>query len=275
MKAAPGDAHVMARLEHASFLETVLTARDLEEDYAATRDAFREHDVRVVHVPFRLKSGQELDVAHREARHREQSLALWGQSMRLADDLGASWVVVHPGGIVAKELADDGALRARALALTTTALERLAGEYGRERILVENMPSHYHRGDGRTDRGLAGQGLVHFYAWRDHVAGICLDTAHAMLAPGGLTTLRTFLRRAAGEVCHLHLGDAIVPTGEGLALGTGAIDWAMVRECIAEIEERRGEVTAVPEIHGGHERGGEGFQEALLFAKAELSRRGS
>ncbi len=270
VKAAPGDAPVMARLEHASFLETVLTARDVQQDYQATREAFTDLDVHVVHVPFRLDNGAELDVAHRDAEHREQSLASWAASMRLAHDLEARWLVVHPGGIVSGSIAQDGEVRARALELTTKALERLADEYGREKILMENMPSHYHRADGTTDRSLTGQGLVHFYGWRGSMAGICLDTAHAMLTPGGMTTLSTFLERAAGEIRHLHLGDAVPPDGEGLPLGAGRIDWHRVREGIAEVEERNGEVSAVPEVHGGHVADGEGFQQALTFAQAHL-----
>lgn len=275
MKAAPRDAQVMARLQHASFLETVLTARDVQQDYKATCQAFEDHDVLVVHAPFRLRNGNEIDVAHPEEKHREESLALWAASMRLADDLEARWVVVHPGGIVAPSLAQEGEVRARALDRTTQALKRLAREHGREKLLVENMPSHYHRADGRTDRSLTGQGLVHFYGWRDFMAGICLDTAHAMLTPGGMTTLRMFLHRARGEIRHLHLGDAVPPEGEGLALGAGRIDWQVVRDGISEIEEQSGEVTAVPEVHGGHEGAGEGFQAALSFAQDRLQPRPS
>lgn len=271
VKAAPSDANEMARLEGAQFLETVLNGRDLQEDYRATRSAFKDHAVLVVHVPFTVPDGAEVDVADPDAKHREASLDMWRASCRLARELDARWVVLHPGGIVPKEVktGPEGAkMRADALDRTTEALSALGDENGADLVLVENMPAHYHRASGRTHDALTGQGLMDFLGWRDHVAGICLDTSHAVLTPGGATTLETFLRRAGGEIKHVHLGDAVPPKREGVALGEGVIPWDRVRSLLND--RAAAEVSAVPEVHGGHENGGAGFREALRFARLHL-----
>lgn len=271
VKAAPSDAHVMARLEGAGFLETVLSGRDLQEDYRATRAAFKDHDVLVVHAPFTVPNGAEVDVADPDAKHREASLEMWRASCRLAREVDARWVVLHPGGIVPKAVSkgpEGVKMRADALDRTTNALCALEEDNGADLVLVENMPAHYHRASGETHAALTGQGLMDFLGWRDHVAGICLDTSHAVLTPGGVTTLETFLRRTGGEIKHVHLGDAVPPEKEGLALGAGVIPWDRVRSLLNE--RAASEVSAVPEVHRGHEDGGAGFVEALRFARLHL-----
>ncbi len=271
VKAAPTDAGKMARLEGVQFLETVLRGRDLQEDYGATRAAFRDHDVLVVHAPFTVPGGREVDVADPDPAHREASLRMWRRSCRLARELDARWVVLHPGGIVpvhVKEGPEGGLARADALERTTKALAGLEDENGADLVLVENMPSHYHRASGETHAALTGQGLMDFLGWRDHVAGLCLDTSHAVLTPGGVTTLETFLRRAGSQIKHVHLGDALPPDGEGLPLGEGVIPWQRVASLLEERASQ--DVGAVPEVHGGHEAGGAGFREALRFARLHL-----
>lgn len=273
VKASPSDVPAMSRLEQVEFIETVLWGEDLTKRYDETRDAFSSYDVRVVHVPFTVPGGLEVDVAHEDAAHREASLRMWRASLRLADDLGARWVVVHPGGIVPRAAASGsqgGALRAWALERTEKALQALVDQGAGERVLVENMPAHYHRAKGTTDVMLTGLGVLDFLGWMDHAAGVCLDVSHAMLTPGGQTTLETFLRRGAKWLRHLHLGDAVPPDQEGVPLGRGVVDWDRFKVLVADVEARVGELGAVPEVHRGHLDAGKGFQDALAFARSRF-----
>lgn len=275
VKAAPGDAGRMVQLEGAGFLETVLMGEHLEDEaYQATREAFGPFDVGVVHAPFTVPGGKEVDVADPDASHREKSLRMWRASCRLARDLDARWVVLHPGGIAPAGLegtADEGKARAKALERTREALAVLAREEGHDRLLVENMPAHYHRANGQTDLMLTGLGVMDYLGWKDHVAGLCLDTAHAVLTPGRSTTLEVFVRRLQEEIRHVHLADAAPPDQEGLQLGEGIVPWGLLARWlfVPAVEEGRA-LSAVPEVRGGHEKDGAGFQKALDFTRDRL-----
>lgn len=269
-KASPKDVATMAALPHVTFVETVLWGDDLKDGgaLAATAAAYCDAPEVVVHVPFTIPGGAEVDVASSDPALREASCEMWAASCDLAERLDARWVILHPGGIVPRSVADDpeqaGPARADALEHLEAALLRLDAEYGKDRLLMENMPSHYHRSSGTSDRSLLGIGLLDLAAWRDLLAGICLDTSHAWLSPGGLHNLETFLRRGDDQIRHLHLSDARAPDHEGLQVGDGDIPWDKVRDHLAAIEPAGG-LTAVPEIKGGHTDDGAGFRFALEF----------
>jgi sugar phosphate isomerase/epimerase len=73
-----------------------------------------------------------------------------------------------------------------------------------------------------------------------------------------MEVINVFLEKHRDRILHLHLSDALPPDHEGLQIGEGSVDIGMV------IEAFRGrEVTAVPEIMGGHRGGGISFKRAL------------
>lgn len=269
VKAAPHDVAMMRTLPEADFVETVLQGKDLADDAALRRTAaaFQDLDM-VVHVPFTIPGGPEVDVAAQDLGHRAASFAMWEASCHLADRLDAKWVVLHPGGIVPEVVhagAAAGAARADAMEATEEALVRLGEVHGKERLLLENMPSHYHRADGATDRCLTGIAVVDFMAWGDLLGGICLDISHAWLTPGARQNLDAFLGRVDDRIRHLHVSDARAPDHEGLQIGDGDVPWADLRQEIAALEAAHGGLSAVPEVKGGHEDAGAGFRRALDF----------
>lgn len=271
-KASPRDVAEMRVLPHVRFVETVLFGDDLR-DLDATARAYEAVDEVIVHVPFTTPEGDDLDVAAADPRLRAASYAAWADAMRLADRLDARWVVLHPGGIVPEELADGpeaGAARADAMDHLEAALVRLGEEHGRDRILLENMPSHYHRNTGTTDRSLLGQGVVDLEAWRDLVGGFCLDVSHAWLTPGAAKNLDMLFSRLGLHIRHLHLSDARAPDHEGLQVGDGEVPWVAVRDHVRALEAEHGERTGVPEVKGGHADGGAGFRFALDFLATHL-----
>ncbi len=272
MKASPRDAATMAGLEGARFVETVLFAPDME-DLEATASCYAGLET-LVHVPFTVAGGGEVDVASRDRALREASLEAWDRSFRLAERLDARYVILHPGGIVRRaeaQGAEAGVLRADSMERFEDALRRTAEAHGPDRILVENMPDHYHRTDGTTDRCLLGRGWADLLPWRDLIAGLCLDVSHAWLTGGRGKTLETFVRRGGPWIRHLHLSDAQPPEGEGLPLGAGEIPWATLLPALEALESAGRTLTAVPEVKGGHAVGGAGFQQALRFLRARLS----
>jgi hypothetical protein len=59
---------------------------------------------------------------------------------------------------------------------------------------------------------------------------------------------------------HLHLVDAVGDDGEGLQIGEGDIDWAVLCEQLNRLAPG---VPFIPEIWQGHVGGGQGFWTAL------------
>jgi sialic acid synthase SpsE/sugar phosphate isomerase/epimerase len=90
---------------------------------------------------------------------------------------------------------------------------------------------------------------------------LCLDVSHTKLAA-------TFLGEPFSDVVdllaphadHLHLVDSIGIDGEGVQVGDGEIDWALLAR---QLDVLAPGVGFIPEIWQGHVNGGEGFWLAL------------
>lgn len=90
---------------------------------------------------------------------------------------------------------------------------------------------------------------------------LCLDVSHTKLAA-------TFLGEPFSEVVdvlaphadHLHLVDSVGIDGEGVQVGDGEIDWALLAR---QLDVLAPGVGFIPEIWQGHVNGGEGFWLAL------------
>ncbi|MBM6404315.1 N-acetylneuraminate synthase family protein [Phycicoccus sp. CSK15P-2] len=90
---------------------------------------------------------------------------------------------------------------------------------------------------------------------------LCLDVSHSKLAA---TFLGVPFSRAvdllAPHTEHLHLVDAVGVDGEGVQVGDGEVDWAVLAE---QLDAHAPGVSFIPEIWQGHVNHGEGFWVAL------------
>ena len=90
---------------------------------------------------------------------------------------------------------------------------------------------------------------------------LCLDVSHSKLAA-------TFLGQPFSEAVellaphteHLHLVDAVGVDGEGVQVGDGEVDWAVLAR---QLDALAPGVSFIPEIWQGHVNNGEGFWLAL------------
>lgn len=90
---------------------------------------------------------------------------------------------------------------------------------------------------------------------------LCFDVSHSKLAanffgqPFSETT-----ELLAPHTDHLHLVDAVGVDGEGVQVGDGEIDWAMLAR---QVDRLAPKASFIPEIWQGHVNNGEGFWTAL------------
>lgn len=276
VKAALGDAWEMAGLE-VEFLEVHLCTGDLARHRDALVRTFRGvtaewgHGI-VVHAPeFMSVSGSSalVDIASPDPTVRDMSVAELEAALELAQDVDATLMVAHPGGIrPGRERTGEGG-GVDPLLSSLPPLSDRAREAG-VALTLENMPWYYHWKVEGTDRWEDWHSTV-MVETRDLarllplVDGLTLDISHAFLhcPAGGMDVIDQVVTHHADRVLHLHISDALPPDHEGLQIGEGAVDMEGVMRAFWGRD-----LTAVPEILGGHMGGGVGFRRAL----AELRR---
>jgi sugar phosphate isomerase/epimerase len=271
VKAALADADSMAALE-VDFLEVHLGLDDLTRRRDALVATFgrirRERGLgMVVHAPEFMGTATHpalVDLASPDPSARAMSVGLLERTVELAGAIDAGLIVAHPGGIVPE--GDAAKAGAGGVERLGGSLDRLrdAAEASGALLTLENMPWFYYvksdqTGTGRMERW-ASTLLVDpegFDPLAGLVDGLTLD-GFLHTPKGGMEVIEGFLSRHGERVLHLHISDARPPDHEGLQLGEGSVD---IRSVLRAVVGR--DVTAVPEIIGGHRRGGLGFARAL------------
>ncbi len=90
---------------------------------------------------------------------------------------------------------------------------------------------------------------------------LCFDVSHSKLSANYLgMSFADATDLLAPHTEHLHLVDATGVDGEGVQVGDGEIDWAVLAE---QLDEQAPGVSFIPEIWQGHVNDGEGFWLAL------------
>jgi N-acetylneuraminate synthase len=90
---------------------------------------------------------------------------------------------------------------------------------------------------------------------------LCLDVSHSKLAANFVgMPFSEAVERLAPYAEHLHLVDATGVDGEGVQVGEGEVDWALLAQ---QLDQLAPGVSFIPEIWQGHVNDGEGFWIAL------------
>lgn len=271
MKASFRDAHVMAGLG-VDLLEVHLDVEDLprhlDQVVGTFTDLRREAGLDlVVHAPEFMMTGAGpslVDLASTDESIRSLSVTTIEAALDLARELDSHLIVVHPGGIVPTAGQGDGPAGLDRLVHTLDRLGDVARDHG-TLLTLENMPWFYHHkpvGGGEAQRWesslLVGPDDMDILA--PHVDGMTLDVSHGYLhsPQGGMEVIDAFIDRHLERILHLHLSDAKPPDHEGLQVGEGDVDMESVLRAFRGLD-----VTAVPEIMGGHRGGGLSFRRAL------------
>ncbi|ABI59793.1 MULTISPECIES: N-acetylneuraminate synthase family protein [Nitrosomonas] len=92
---------------------------------------------------------------------------------------------------------------------------------------------------------------------------ICLDVSHSMMACNYYQwDFSAFLKKVLPHTIHLHIVDAKGIDGEGVQIGHGDVDFALLHD---QLNQHAPGIQFIPEIWQGHKNKGEGFWSALAF----------
>ncbi len=276
------DATVMAGLD-VDLLEVHIGPEDLPRRRRALLDTFSRlrhdmgHDL-VVHAPEFMMTGAGpslVDLASPDQALRSLSMTTLEATIELAREMEALLLVTHPGGITPDAGADNAGIGPDLLIESLDHLHDQASD-AMVKLTVENMPWFYHHRplEGGESQRWESTLLVEpsdMDVLAPHVDGMTLDISHAYLhhPAGGMEAIEGFVSQHLERILHLHISDALPPDHEGLQVGEGSVDMDFV------IRTFRGrDVTAIPEIMGGHRGGGLSFRRALRELRAIEARIG-
>ena len=214
----------------------------------------------VVHTQQNLYSSEErrplVDPAAQNEKQREKSIRVIMDTLDLAGEIGADYVIIHPGGITPQPAPDPKPFIQR----LNSSLLKIGRDYDTHQLLLENMPWFYWMW-GEKERWYSN--ILKFpeeFGELIEPTGVVLDICHAYISvsAGSNEAIHRFLGILRRQIKHLHLSDAKAPDKEGLQFGEGEIELESVFKEIVDMD-----VTAIPEIKGGHLNDREGFQTAI------------
>lgn len=246
------------------FVEFHLSYRDMEADptdFLSDRYQCRY----AVHCPDLFSGDHILDLAATNAERRKRSLDDLQRVIDLTRDLRRFFpaserptIVVTLGGFSK----DRPVVRSRRGELYERVIDGLVEiDDDDVEIVAQTLPPFPWLLGGQWHHNLFvdAEDTVGFV--RDSGYRLCLDVSHTKLAANhAKESFRDFTELLAPHTAHLHIVDAAGVDGEGLQVGDGEVDFAVLAE---QLDRLAPDVPFIPEIWQGHRNGGEDFWVAL------------
>lgn len=260
--------HDVKRLAAAApfdLFEFHLSYKDLEEDIAKHLGGHTYDMDLVVHSPELFAGDHIMDLCSPSAEYRQRSIAELQRVVNVTRELAPYFtraqrplIIINAGGFSA-----DGPMPISARApLYDLIAESLAqvDQTGVEIIPQTMPPFPWHFGGQRFHNlFMTADEIVAFCA--RHGYRVCLDISHSQLTCTHFKdSFKDFLERVGPYSAHLHMVDAEGVDGEGLQIGEGTVDFAMVAEILDACAPK---ASFIPEIWQGHKNDGAGFWLAL------------
>lgn len=242
-----------------------LSYKDLDEDIARHlgEDVF-DMDL-VVHSPELFAGDHIMDLCSPDADYRRRSIAELQRVVDVTRRLTRHFkrakrplIIINAGGFSA-----DGPMPVSARGPLYRRIAEALAEVDQEgvEIIPQTMPPFpWHFGGQRYHNlFMTADEIVGFCT--EHGYRVCLDISHSQLACNHFSdSFKDFLELVAPHSAHLHVVDAEGVDGEGLQIGEGMVDFAMVAEVL---DKRAPQASFIPEIWQGHKNDGAGFWLAL------------
>jgi N-acetylneuraminate synthase len=259
------DARRLTAMTRFDLLEFHLSYKDLEENIERhLGETPFEMDL-VVHSPELFAGDHVMDLCAAEDDYRNRSIAELQRVVDVTRQLASHFtraarpmIIVNAGGFSA-----DGPLpvsaRAALYARIADALKQV-DQTGVEIIPQTMPPFPWHFGGQRYHNlFMTADETVEFCS--RHGYRVCLDISHSQLSCTHFSaSFKDYLEQVGPYSAHLHMVDADGVDGEGLQIGEGMVDFAMVAEMLDKHAPR---ASFIPEIWQGHKNDGAGFWTAL------------
>ncbi len=246
-----------------NLVEFHLSYKDLHVDLKAEMPTNDQIDL-VVHCPELFENDHLLNLCSFDEAYRKKSLDHLRRTIEFSQKMSESFtktekprLIVNVGGFsdgkslstADKERAHETFLRSIE-ELDTSAID----------LLPQTMPPFpWHFG---------GQSFHNLFIAPDEIVKtcqqtglkICLDVSHSWMACNYLNeNFSTFLKKLLPLTSHMHISDSKGTDDEGIAIGSGEVDFALVMFELAKFPE----ISFIPEVWQGHENNGYGFWHGL------------
>jgi N-acetylneuraminate synthase len=251
------------------FIEFHLSYRDLEVDPSGYIKARQEMGF-AVHCPELFAGDHLLDLSNSDNAYKKHSVEELKKVVDLTRRLNAYFpktdlpvIVVNAGGwsqnafLPVKD-------RARLYEMTAESLGKV--DLSDVQVAIQTMPPFpWHFG---------GQSHHNLFVDPDEICvfcsqtkqKICLDVSHSMMACNYYHwDFEVFLKKVLPHTVHLHIVDAKGIDGEGVQIGKGDVDFAMLKRIL---DSDAPDIQFIPEVWQGHKNNGEGFWLALNFLES-------
>lgn len=264
------DMRKMVAATNFDLVEFHLSYRDLEEKIEEHLGDDRFDLDLVVHSPELFAGDHLMDLAADDPKYRQRSIEELQRVVDVTRGLAKHFtkatkplIIINAGGFSL-----DGPIPAAARGplyeRIATALEAV-DKSGVEVIPQTMPPFPWHFGGQRYHNlFVTPEDIVQFserYGYRS-----CLDISHSQLAcTHQHRSFKEFLEQVAPHTAHLHIVDAEGVDGEGLQIGEGTVDFAMVADILDRLAPG---ASFIPEVWQGHKNEGAGFWEALTKLEA-------
>ncbi|MHA7820556.1 MAG: N-acetylneuraminate synthase family protein [Erythrobacter sp.] len=259
------DLETMAGASNLDLVEFHFSYKDLEVGVAkALGDRHFDLDL-VVHAPELFAGDHVMDLCSPDPLYRAHSIGELQRVIDVTRELRARFrsdgpvpIIANVGGFSADRPLPETSKPAL-YERVASAIAQLDSE-GVEIIPQTMPPFPWHFGGQRFHNLFMQPREIADYC-KAHGARICLDISHsALAATHARASFQSFLEEVGPFTGHLHVVDADGVDGEGLQIGEGTVDFAMVAGVLDRVAPEAG---FIPEIWQGHKDGGAGFWKAL------------
>ncbi len=220
-----------------------------------------------VHSPELFASDHILDLASGDVGYLAHSIVELKRTVAVADQLRSYFpatrkpvLVLNAGGWSPQVFFP---VEARAVLYERVASALGKVDLSQVQLAIQTMPPFPWHFGGQSYHNLFidPDEIVDFCNRTGHK--ICLDISHSMMACNYYHwDFSEFLKKVLPYAIHLHVVDAKGVDGEGVQIGKGDVDFAMLRDRMNEYVPG---VQFIPEVWQGHKNKGEGFWSALSY----------
>jgi sialic acid synthase SpsE/sugar phosphate isomerase/epimerase len=260
--------HDVKRLASAApfdLFEFHLSYKDLEEDIAKHLGGQTYDMDLVVHSPELFAGDHVMDLCSPNDDYRQRSIDELQRVVNVTRALAPYFsraqrplIIINAGGFSA-----DGPMSVATRGPLYDLIAESLGKVDQSgvEIIPQTMPPFpWHFGGQSFHNLFMVADEIETFCQR-HGYRVCLDISHSQLTCTHFKhSFKDFLERVGPYSAHLHIVDAEGVDGEGLQIGEGMVDFAMVAEVLDKCAPK---ASFIPEIWQGHKNDGAGFWLAL------------